>query len=70
MEKRQLADGDITVWEQDGGMVIHHANGLTVTLTREEAEELFDWMNEGVEQEFARIASISVPFHRSQRGKP
>jgi hypothetical protein len=57
MEKRQLADGDITVWEQDGGMIIHHTNGLTIALMKEEAEALFDWMNEGVEETTARMTA-------------
>ena len=46
MEKRQLAGGQITVWQEGENMIIDHANGLTIELTHAETEALFAWMNE------------------------
>ncbi len=48
---RTLANGNVTVWQEDRGMVIHHASGLTIALTPEETEELLEWMNEDLEEE-------------------
>jgi hypothetical protein len=47
MEKRRLANGEVTVWEEeDGGIVIHHAAGLTIALTLEETQALHTWLEE------------------------
>ncbi len=51
MEKHQLANGQVTVWVENEGLVIHHANGLTIALTQEETWELFNWMQQPAEEE-------------------
>jgi hypothetical protein len=61
MEKRQLAHGEVTVWrKEEGGVVLHHANGLTIALTVEEAEALFAWGKEGVDEKIAHMTDLNV----------
>jgi len=46
MEQQQLAGGQISVWEEGEGMIIDHANGLTIELNQKETEALFAWLND------------------------
>lgn len=46
MEKRQLANGQVTVWLDGLLTIIHHANGLTIALTPDEAQALKAWLDE------------------------
>jgi len=46
MNRRQLANGKIMVWMDGNATIIHHANGLTLALTEEEARELLQWLGE------------------------
>ena len=46
MDKRQLADGMVTVWMEGDKTIIHHANGLTLELTEAETSELRGWLND------------------------
>ena len=60
MEKRQLANGDVTVWEEeDGGIVIHHANGLTIALTEEEVRALYAWLQEPTDLTPRQVGDIA-----------
>jgi hypothetical protein len=46
MNKKQLANGQVTVWQENSETIIHHANGLTIALTPEEAQALKAWLDE------------------------
>lgn len=46
LQRQQLANGNISVWLDGNETVIHHANGLTIALTEQEAQELRAWLDE------------------------
>ncbi len=60
MDKRQLANGAITVWLDGDETIIHHANGLTLALTAEETRQLRVWIEEqdGAWEERAELESL------------
>lgn len=46
MNKKQLASGTISVWIDGEQVILHHANGLTIALTEQEAQELKTWLEQ------------------------
>jgi hypothetical protein len=47
MEKHRLANGAITTWREGDKTILHHANGLTLAMTPQEADELLFWLTRG-----------------------
>lgn len=44
LPKKQLASGDISVWQEGTHAIIHHKAGLTIDLTQEEHFDLLEWL--------------------------
>lgn len=45
-DRQQLANGDISVWEEDPfNLVIHHSAGLTLQLSDTEVRDLRKWLD-------------------------
>jgi hypothetical protein len=85
MDKQQLANGQVTVWQDGNETVIHHANGLTISLTAEEARALRAWLEtqdaaweeraefenrQRLEREFGKIVTIPVARGVDEDGVP
>jgi hypothetical protein len=58
-ERHQLAGGPVSIWQQSGKAVIHHAAGLSIELAPREQADLFVWLSGQVVK--AGLMAVGTP---------